>query len=65
LVLPQYGTQKIKTYFEGFLLTTAEGESTIEDIEMETIGSIETGPIAPALVPVLGCYKLFLREVQK
>jgi iron complex outermembrane receptor protein len=26
-----------KTYFEGIPLTNAEGESTIEDIEMETI----------------------------
>jgi iron complex outermembrane receptor protein len=33
--------QKIKAYYEGIPLTTAEGSSTIEDIDMETIGSIE------------------------
>jgi hypothetical protein len=32
---------KIKAYYEGIPLTTAEGSSTIEDIDMETIGSIE------------------------
>jgi hypothetical protein len=34
----QYGTQN-KAYYEGIPLTTAEGSSTIEDIDME-IGSI-------------------------
>jgi iron complex outermembrane receptor protein len=33
--------KKIKAYYEGIPLTTAEGSSTIEDIDMETIGSIE------------------------
>ena len=37
----QYGTTKIKSYFENIPLTTAEGESTIEDIDMENIGRIE------------------------
>jgi iron complex outermembrane receptor protein len=31
----QYGTQKKKRVFEGIPLTTAEGESTIEDIDLE------------------------------
>jgi iron complex outermembrane receptor protein len=35
----QYGTQKNKRLFQ-IPLTTAEGESTIEDIDLETIGSI-------------------------
>jgi iron complex outermembrane receptor protein len=30
-----------KAYYEGIPLTTAEGSSTIEDIDMEAIGSIE------------------------
>jgi iron complex outermembrane receptor protein len=32
---------KNKAYYEGIPLTTAEGSSTIEDIDLETIGSIE------------------------
>jgi iron complex outermembrane receptor protein len=37
----QYGTSRIKAYFEGIPLTSGEGDSTIEDIDLETIGSIE------------------------
>jgi iron complex outermembrane receptor protein len=35
-LLPVWNPEN-KTYFEGIPLTNAEGESTIEDIEMETI----------------------------
>jgi iron complex outermembrane receptor protein len=37
----QYGTSRIKAYFENIPLTSGEGDATIEDIDMETIGSIE------------------------
>ena len=37
----QYGTTRLKAYFEDIPLTTAEGESSIEDIDLESIGSIE------------------------
>jgi iron complex outermembrane receptor protein len=62
----QYGTQKIKTYFEGIPLTNTEGESTIEDIDMETIGSIEIikGPNSTSFGSGLGgVINLFAREV--
>lgn len=36
-----YGTTKIKAYFEDIPLTSGEGETTIEDIDLESIGSIE------------------------
>jgi iron complex outermembrane receptor protein len=39
LVLELSMVPKIKAYYEGIPLTTAEGSSTIEDIDMETIGS--------------------------
>ncbi|NDP25860.1 MAG: TonB-dependent receptor [Flavobacterium sp.] len=37
----QYGTTRLKTYFENIPLTSAEGESSIEDVDLESIGSIE------------------------
>ena len=37
----QYGTSRIKAYFEDIPLTTGEGDTTIEDIDLETIGRIE------------------------
>lgn len=37
----QYGTSRIKAYFEDIPLTTGEGDTTIEDIDLETIGGIE------------------------
>ena len=37
----QYGTAKIKSYFENIPLTSGEGETAIEEIDMESIGSIE------------------------
>ncbi|MFV8341979.1 TonB-dependent receptor family protein [Flavobacterium sp. XS2P39] len=37
----QFGTNKVKAYFEDIPLTSGEGETVIEDIDLETIGSIE------------------------
>jgi iron complex outermembrane receptor protein len=37
----QYGTSRIKAYFQNIPLTSGEGDTTIEDIDMETIGGIE------------------------
>lgn len=37
----QYGTSRIKAYFEDIPLTSGEGDTTIEDIDLETIGRIE------------------------
>jgi iron complex outermembrane receptor protein len=37
----QYGTSRIKAYFEAIPLTSGEGDTTIEDIDMETIGVVE------------------------
>jgi iron complex outermembrane receptor protein len=61
----QYGTQKIKAYYEGIPLTTAEGSSTIEDIDMETIGSeIIKGPNSTSFGSGLGgVINLFAREI--
>jgi iron complex outermembrane receptor protein len=62
----QYGTQRIKAYFEGISLTTADGSSTIEDIDMETIGRIEIikGPNSTSFGSGLGgVINLFAREI--
>ena len=37
----QYGTSKIKAYFEGIPLSSAEGDTTLEDIDLEVLGGIE------------------------
>ncbi len=37
----QYGTSRIKAYFEDIPLTSGDGDTTIEDIDLETIGRIE------------------------
>jgi iron complex outermembrane receptor protein len=37
----QYSTTRIKAYFEEIPLSSAEGETTLEDIDLEAIGSIE------------------------
>ena len=37
----QYGTNRIKAYFENIPLTTGDGDTTIEDIDLENIGRIE------------------------
>ncbi|MEL1241869.1 TonB-dependent receptor [Flavobacterium flavipallidum] len=37
----QYGTSRIKAYFEGVPLSDAEGETVLEDIDLEALGGIE------------------------
>ena len=37
----QYSTNRIKAYFEGIPLTTAEGETTLDDLELRSIGRVE------------------------
>ncbi|WP_254423269.1 TonB-dependent receptor [Flavobacterium sp. A45] len=37
----QYSTTRIKAYFEEIPLTSAEGETSLEDIDLEAIGGIE------------------------
>ncbi len=37
----QYGTSRIKAYFEQIPLTTGDGDTTIEDVDIETIARIE------------------------
>lgn len=37
----QYSTNRIQAYFEGIPLTTAEGELTLDDIDPESLSSIE------------------------
>lgn len=62
----QYGTNKIKAYFEGIPLTTAEGETTIDDIDLETIGRIEIikGPNSTSFGSGLGgVIQLFSKEI--
>jgi iron complex outermembrane receptor protein len=44
----QFSTNRIKAYFENIPITTAEGETTLEDIDLEILGKIEVtkGPNA-------------------
>ena len=51
-----FGTTRIKTYFDNIPLTNAEGESSIEDVDLETIGRIEIikGPNATSFGAGLG-----------
>ncbi|HJS01764.1 MAG TPA: TonB-dependent receptor, partial [Flavobacterium sp.] len=37
----QYGTSKIKAYFEGIPLSNAEGDTVLEDIDLEVLGGVE------------------------
>lgn len=61
----QFGTNKVKAYFEDVPLTSGEGETVIEDIDLETIGSIEIikGPNSTGFGSGLGgVIHLFARE---
>lgn len=61
----QYGTTKIKAYFEDIPLTSGEGEATIEDIDLESIEKIEVikGPNSTSFGSGLGgVINLFARE---
>ncbi|EIA10030.1 TonB-dependent receptor family protein [Flavobacterium frigoris] len=64
----QYGTSRIKAYFEDIPLTNGEGDTTIEDIDLETIGGIEIskGPNNTSFGSGLGgVIHLFARETSK
>jgi len=37
----QYGTSRVKAYFEDIPLSSAEGETVLEDIDLEVLGGIE------------------------
>lgn len=52
----QFGTNRIKAYFENIPITTADGETTIDDIEMDVLGRIEVikGPNANSFGAGLG-----------
>ena len=61
----QYGTNKLKAYFDGIPLTSGEGETTIEDIGLASIEKIEIikGPNATSFGSGLGgMIQLFSRE---
>ena len=61
----QYGTNKIKAYFDGIPLTSGEGETTIEDIDLASIEKIEIikGPNTTSFGSGLGgVIQLFSRE---
>ncbi len=51
-----YGTSKLKVYYEDIPLTNGSGESSVEDVELETIGSIEVikGPASSLFGAGLG-----------
>ena len=62
----QYGTNKVKAYYEGIPLTTTEGETTIEDIDLETISRIEIikGPNSTSFGSGLGgVIQLFSKDI--
>ncbi|WP_244533940.1 TonB-dependent receptor [Flavobacterium micromati] len=61
----QFGTNKIKAYFDGIPLTSGEGETTIDDIDLASIEKIEIikGPNATSFGSGLGgVIQLFSRE---
>ncbi|MFN7100511.1 MAG: TonB-dependent receptor family protein [Flavobacterium sp.] len=61
----QFGTTKIKAYFDGIPLTTGEGETTIDDLNLSTIEKIEItkGPNATSFGSGLGgVIQLFSKE---
>ncbi|WP_099716233.1 TonB-dependent receptor domain-containing protein [Flavobacterium sp. 11] len=61
----QYGTNKIKAYFDGIPLSSGEGETTIDDIDLASIEKIEIikGPNSTSFGSGLGgVIQLFSRE---
>ena len=61
----QFGTTKIKAYFDGIPLTTGEGETTIDDLNLGAIEKIEItkGPNATSFGSGLGgVIQLFSKE---
>lgn len=61
----QYGSNKIKAYFDGIPLSSGEGETTIDDIDLASIEKIEIikGPNSTSFGSGLGgVIQLFSRE---
>jgi iron complex outermembrane receptor protein len=61
----QYGTNKIKAYFDGIPLSSGEGETTIDDIDLSSIEKIEIikGPNSTSFGSGLGgVIQLFSKE---
>jgi iron complex outermembrane receptor protein len=61
----QYGSNRIKAYFDGIPLTSGEGETTIDDIDLTSIEKIEIikGPNSTSFGSGLGgVIQLFSRE---
>jgi iron complex outermembrane receptor protein len=61
----QYSTNRVKAYFDGIPLTTAEGETVIEDIDIASIEKIEMikGPNSSSFGSGMGgVINLFSRE---
>lgn len=61
----QYGTNRVKAYFDMIPLTSGEGETTIEDIDLASIGKIEIikGPNSTSFGSGLGgVMRLFSNE---
>ena len=62
----QYGTNRIKAYFDGIPLSSGEGETVVEDIDVATIEKIEIikGPNSTSFGSGLGgVIHLFSREM--
>ena len=62
----QYGTNRIKAYFDGIPLSSGEGETVVEDIDVATIEKIEIikGPNSTSFGSGLGgIIHLFSREM--
>lgn len=63
----QYSTTRVKAYFEQIPLTNTEGETTLEDIDLEAIGNIEIikGPNSTSFGAGLGgAINLFANTAQ-
>lgn len=61
----QFGTTKIKAYFDGIPLTTGEGETTIDDLDLASVEKIEIikGPNSTSFGSGLGgVIQLFSKE---
>lgn len=64
----QYSTNRVQAYFDGIPLTTAEGELTLDDIDPESLSSVEIikGPTSSIYGAGLGgVINLYSKEPQK
>lgn len=63
----QYSTNRVKAYFEGIPLSTAEGETTLDDLDQEMVEKVEIlkGPTSSIYGSGLGgVINLYAREAQ-